>query len=42
MLPLLESGGQVTVLTDLQPDDLNATALSHSLNLRPVIKATVP
>jgi hypothetical protein len=38
----LEGGGQVTVLIDLQPDDLNAVAVSHSLNLRPVIKATVP
>jgi hypothetical protein len=38
----LEGGGQVTVLIDLQPDDLNAIAISHSLNLRPVIKATVP
>ena len=37
----LESGGQVTVLIDLQPEDLNAIAISHSLNLRPVIKATV-
>ena len=38
----LKGGGQVTVLIDLQPDDLNAIAISHSLNLRPVIKATVP
>jgi hypothetical protein len=38
----LEGGGQVTVLIDLQPDDLNAIAISHTLNLRPVIKATVP
>jgi hypothetical protein len=38
----LEGGGQVTVLIDLQPDDLNAIAISHSLNLRPVIKASVP
>jgi len=37
----LESGGQVTVLIDLQPEDLNAIAVSHSLNLRPVIKAVV-
>ena len=37
----LESGGQVTVLIDLQPEDLNAIAVSHSLNLRPVIKAMV-
>ena len=38
----LKGGGQVTVLIDLQPDDLNAIAISHTLNLRPVIKATVP
>ena len=38
----LESGGQVTVLIDLQPDDINSIAVSHSLNLRPVIKAIVP
>ncbi|TRO45492.1 DUF4382 domain-containing protein [Candidatus Bathyarchaeota archaeon] len=38
----LEGGGQVTVLIDLQPDDLNAIAASHNLNLRPVIKAMVP
>ena len=38
----LEGGGQVTVLIDLQPDDLNSIAISHSLNLRPVIKAIVP
>jgi len=38
----LEGGGQVTVLIDLQPDDLNAIAISQSLNLRPVIKAVVP
>ena len=38
----LEGGGQVTVLIDLQPDDLKTIAISHSLNLRPVIKATVP
>ena len=37
----LESGGQVTVLIDLQPEDLNSIAVSHSLNLRPVIKAVV-
>jgi len=37
----LESGGQVTVLIDLQPD-LNSIAISRSLNLRPVIKAIVP
>ena len=38
----LEGGGQVTVLIDLQPDDLNTIAISQSLNLRPVIKAVVP
>jgi hypothetical protein len=37
----MENGGQVTVLIDLQPDDLNSIAVSHSLNLRPVIKAMV-
>jgi hypothetical protein len=38
----LENGGQVTVLIDLQPEDLDNTALSQSLNLRPVVKAVVP
>ena len=38
----IESDGQVTVLIDLQPEDLNAIAISHNLNLRPVIKAIVP
>lgn len=38
----LENGGQVTVLLDLQPGDLNTIAISHSLNLRPIIKAVVP
>ncbi len=38
----LEGGGQVTVLIDLQPEDLNAIAISQSLNLRPVIKSIVP
>jgi hypothetical protein len=37
----LENGGQVTVLIDLQPDDVNSIAVSHSLNLRPMIKAIV-
>jgi len=37
----LEDGGQVTVLIDLQPEDLNSIAISRSLNLRPVIKAMV-
>jgi hypothetical protein len=38
----LEDGGQMTVLIDLQPEDLNSIAISRSLNLRPVIKAVVP
>ena len=38
----LEDGGQMTVLIDLEPEDLNAIAVSQSLNLRPVIKAVVP
>jgi len=38
----LGSGGQMTVLIDLQPEDLNTVAISHSLNLRPVVKAVVP
>jgi hypothetical protein len=38
----LEDGGQMTVLIDLQPEDLNSIAVSQSLNLRPVIKAVVP
>jgi len=38
----LEDGGQMTVLIDLQPEDVNAIAVSRSLNLRPVIKAVVP
>lgn len=38
----LEGGSAVTVLIDLQPDDLNSIAISHSLKLRPVIKAVVP
>jgi len=37
----LEDGGQITVLIDLQPEDLNSIAISQSLNLRPVIKAIV-
>jgi hypothetical protein len=37
----LEPEGQFTVLIDLQPDDSNSIAISHSLNLRPVIKAVV-
>jgi hypothetical protein len=38
----LEDGGQITVLIDLQPEDLKSIAISRSLNLRPVIKAVVP
>jgi hypothetical protein len=38
----LEDGGQVTVLIDLQPEDINSIAISQSLNLRPVVKAVVP
>jgi hypothetical protein len=38
----LDDAGQVTVLIDLQPEDLNSIAISQSLNLRPVIKAVVP
>ncbi|HEX9261490.1 MAG TPA: DUF4382 domain-containing protein [Candidatus Bathyarchaeia archaeon] len=37
----IEPGGQVTVLIDLQPEDLNTIAISHSLNLRSVVKAVV-
>ena len=38
----LEDGGQVIVLIDLQPEDLNKIAVSQSLNLRPVVKARLP
>jgi hypothetical protein len=38
----LEGGGQVTVLIDLQPEDMETVAISQNLNLRPVIKAIVP
>ena len=38
----LEEGGQVTVVVDLQPEDMETIAISQSLNLRPVIKAIVP
>ena len=38
----INGGEEVTVLVDLQPDDLETIAISHSLNLRPVIKAIVP
>jgi len=37
----MESSGSITVLIDLQPDDLKSIAVSHSLNLRPVIRARV-
>jgi hypothetical protein len=37
----MESEGSVTVIIDLQPDDLKTIAISQSLNLRPVIRATV-
>ncbi len=37
----LAPAGEVTVLIDLQPDDLNTIAISQSLNLRPVVKAVV-
>jgi len=37
----MESESSITVLLDLQPQDLEAIAISHSLNLRPVIKAVV-
>ncbi len=36
----LKSGGQVIILIDLQADN-NAVAISHSLNLRPVVQAVV-
>jgi len=38
----LDDSGQMTVLIDLQPEDLNSIAISQSLNLRSVIKAIVP
>jgi hypothetical protein len=38
----LDGGGQVTVLIDLQPEDLSTIALSQSLNLRPVVIAIIP
>jgi hypothetical protein len=37
----LDDNGQITVLIDLQPGDLNSIAVSQNLNLRPVIKAVV-
>ena len=38
----LEAEGQVTVLIDLQPENMETIDISQSLNLRPVIKAMVP
>jgi len=37
----MESEGSVTVIIDLQPEDLKTIAISQSLNLRPVIRAIV-
>ncbi len=37
----MEAEGSITILIDLQPDDIKSIAISQSLNLRPVIKATV-
>ncbi|MFQ6081236.1 MAG: DUF4382 domain-containing protein [Candidatus Bathyarchaeia archaeon] len=37
----MEAGGSITVLIDLQPDDLKSIAVSRNLNLRPVIRARV-
>jgi len=37
----MESEGSVTVIIDLQPEDLKTIAISQSLNLRPVIRAVV-
>jgi hypothetical protein len=37
----LEPDGSITVLIDLQPNDLKSIAISRSLNLRPVIRARV-
>lgn len=37
----MESNDSITVLIDLQPEDLKSIAISHSLNLRPVVKARV-
>jgi len=37
----MESEGSVTVIIDLQPDDLKTIAISQTLNLRPVIRAVV-
>jgi len=37
----MEANGSITVLIDLQPDDIKSIAISHNLNLRPVIRAAV-
>jgi len=37
----MEAEGTITILIDLQPDDIKTIAISHNLNLRPVVKATV-
>ena len=37
----MEVGGAITVLIDLQPDDIKTIAISRNLNLRPVVKAIV-
>jgi hypothetical protein len=37
---IMTSGGAITLLIDIEPDQHN-TAISHSLNLRPVVKAVV-
>lgn len=37
----MESEGSITVLIDLQPENYKSIAISHSLNLRPVIKAII-
>ena len=37
----LANGEQTTVLVDLQPLDIDEIAISHSLNLRPVVKSVV-
>ena len=37
---IMTSGGAITLLIDIQPDQHNI-AISHSLNLRPVVKAVV-
>jgi len=37
----MKAEGSITVLIDLQPDDLKSIAVSRKLNLRPVIRARV-